>query len=69
METQFTEIKKQLQLIMASGIATTLGPILGHSSTANELQGPITPVVPSGKFVCALLYTSLIFRNTSSHIL
>ena len=54
MEVQFTEIKKQLQLIMGSGIATTLEPILGHSSRANELQGPMTPVARLGKLACAL---------------
>jgi len=60
MEVQFTEIKKQLQVIMASRIATTLGPILGHSSIANELQGPIAPVGRLGKFVCAILYIYII---------
>ena len=47
MEGQFTEIKKQLELLMASGIVKTLTPLLGQrqSSKINQLEGTTTDAI------------------------
>ena len=44
MEGKFTKIKKQMELLMASGIARTLTPFLGHSA-AYQLGGTTTNAI------------------------
>ena len=59
MEEKFTEIKKQIELLMASGIARTLTPLLGHPA-AYQLGGTTTNAISvSGVNACASVATTV----------